>query len=129
MDRLFEAKRADTGQAWSDQARKLSAYDLTLAPHKSVTLAAEFASSPAETAMIRHAIDRAGDATMRYVAKELGWARIGKGGQDGAEPGAVAWAAFRHHTARPTLPVQDGPSGVTYLADVPMPGDPHDHIH
>jgi hypothetical protein len=27
------------------------------------------------------------------------------------------------------LPVEDGPSGVTYLADVPIPGDPHDHIH
>ena len=129
LDRLFEAKRADTGGTWSDQRRTNSAYDLTLAPHKSVTLAAEFAASPAETAMIRHAVDRAGDATMRYVARELGWARLGHGGQDGAEPGAVAWAAFRHHTARPTLQVQDGPSGVTYLADVPIPGDPHDHIH
>ena len=129
LDRLFEAKRADTGAAWSDQKRTISAYDLTVAPHKSVTLAAEFAATPAETAMIRHAIDRAGDAAMRYVARELGWARIGHGGEDGAEPGAVGWAAFRHHTARPTLPVEDGPSGVTYLADVPIPGDPHDHIH
>ena len=129
LDRLFEAKRADTGEAWSDQTRKISAYDLTLAPHKSVTLAAEFAASPAETEMIRHAMDRAGDDTMRYVARELGWARIGHGGEGGAEPGAVGWAAFRHHTARPTLPVQDGPTGITYLADVPIPGDPHDHIH
>ncbi len=129
LDRLFEAKRADTGEPWTQRARKLSAYDLTIAPHKSVTLAAEFALSPAETAMIRHAIDRSGDATMRYVARELGWARKGAGGEDGAEPGAVAWAAFRHHNARPTLPVEDGQTGITYLADVPIPGDPHDHIH
>ena len=79
--------------------------------------------------MIRHALDRAGDATMRYVARELGWARLGAGGKDGAEPGAVAWAAFRHHNARPTQHIQDGKTGVTYLADIPVPGDPHEHTH
>ena len=45
LDRLFEARRADTGEAWSDQKREISAYDLTLAPHKSVSLAAEFAAA------------------------------------------------------------------------------------
>ena len=129
LDRLFEAKRADTGEAWTEHKRKVSAYDLTLAPHKSVTLAAEFAATPAESAMIWHAIDRANDATMRYVAREVGWARKGKGGEDGAEPGAVGWVSFRHHTARPTLPVQDGADGATYLAQSPIGGDPHAHIH
>jgi hypothetical protein len=129
LDRLFEAKRADTGAPWSDHPRKISAYDFTVAPHKSVTLAAEFAETPAEAAAIWHAIDRAGDAAMRYVARELGWARKGKGGEEGADPGAVGWVAFRHHTARPTLHVQDGPTGITYLADVPVPGDPHAHTH
>jgi TrwC relaxase/AAA domain len=129
LDRLFEAKRGDTGLAWSEHKRKISAFDLTLAPHKSVTLAAEFAATPAESAMIRHAVDRANDATMRYVARELGWARKGKAGEDGSEPGGVAWVSFRHHTARPTLPVQDGRDGATYLAQSPVGGDPHDHIH
>lgn len=129
LDRLFEAKRADTGEAWSGQERKISAYDLTLAPHKSISLAAEFAATPAESAAIWHAIDKANDATMRYVAREIGWARKGKGGEDGAEPGGVGWVSFRHHTARPTLPVQDGPGGATYLAEVPTSGDPHAHIH
>ncbi|WP_424140223.1 MobF family relaxase [Roseomonas chloroacetimidivorans] len=129
LDRLFEAKRADNGEAWSSQERKISAYDLTMASHKSVTLAAEFAGTPAESAAIWHAIDKANDATMRYVARELGWARKGKGGEEGADPGAVAWVSFRHHTARPTLPVQDGPGGATYLATVPTDGDPHAHIH
>jgi len=129
LDRLFEAKRADTGAAWSGQERKISAYDLTMAPHKSITLAAEFAATPAESAAIWHAIDKANYATMRYVAREIGWARKGKGGEDGAEPGAVSWVSFRHHTARPTLPVQDGPGGATYLAEVPTSGDPHAHIH
>jgi len=129
LDRLFEAKRADTGEPWSKAKRKISAFDLTVAPHKSVTLAAEFAATPAERAAIWHAIDRANDAAMRYVAREIGWARRGDGGKDGADPGAVGWVSFRHHTARPTLPVEDGPGGVTHLADLPIPGDPHAHIH
>jgi energy-coupling factor transporter ATP-binding protein EcfA2 len=129
LDRLFEAKRADTGEGWSDRKRKNSAYDLTVAPHKSVTLAAEFAATPAEAALIWNAIDRANDATMRYVAREIGWARKGAGGEEGAERGAVGWVSFRHHNARPTMQVQDGPSGTTYLADLPVPGDPHAHIH
>lgn len=129
LDRLFEAKRADTGEAWSTRTRKVSAYDLTIAPHKSVTLAAEFAATLAERALIWNAIDRANDATMRYVAREIGWARRGAGGEEGADPGAVGWVSFRHHNARPTMQVQDGPTGTTYLADVPVPGDPHAHIH
>ena len=129
LDRLFEAKRADTGEAWSERQRKVSAYDLTVAPHKSVTLAAEFAATPAEGALIWNAIDRANDATMRYVAREIGWARRGAGGEEGADPGAVGWVSFRHHNARPTHQVQDGPSGITYLADMPVAGDPHAHIH
>ncbi len=129
LTRLFEGRRADTGEAWSKQKRKLSGFDLVFSPHKSVTLAAEFARTPAESAAIWNAIDRASDGAMRYVAQTLGWARKGAGGQDGAEPGAVGWVSFRHHTARPTLPIQDGKNGPTYLADAPVAGDPHAHIH
>ncbi len=129
MDRLFEGKRADTGEAWSKHERKISAYDFTFSPHKSVTLAAEFASTPAESAAIWNAIDRANDKAMRYIARELGWARKGKGGEDGADPGAVGWVSFRHHTARPTMQLQDGPDGATYLADAAIGGDPFAHVH
>ena len=129
LARLFEGRRADTGEAWSKHKRKLSGFDLVFSPHKSVTLAAEFARTPAESAAIWNAIDRASDGAMRHVAQTLGWARKGAGGQDGAEPGAVGWVSFRHHTARPTLPIQDGRNGPTYLADAPVAGDPHAHIH
>jgi hypothetical protein len=129
MSRLFEGKRADNGEAWSKHNRKLSGFDLVFSPHKSVTLAAEFAATPAESAAIWNAIDRANDRAMRYVAQVLGWARRGAGGEDGADPGAVGWISFRHHTARPTLPIQDGRGGNTYLADAPIAGDPHAHIH
>jgi TrwC relaxase len=129
MSRLFEARRADNGEPWSRHKRKLSGFDLVFAPHKSISLAAEFAATPAECAAIWNAVDRAADRAMRYVAQILGWARKGAGGEAGADPGAVGWISFRHHTARPTLPIQDGPGGQTYLFDAPVSGDPHIHIH
>ena len=129
LSRLFEGKRGDTGEAWSKHARKVSGFDLVFSPHKSVTLAAEFAATPAESAAVWNAVDRANDAAMRYAAEVLGWARKGAGGEDGADPGAVGWVSFRHHTARPTLHVQDGAGGQTYLLDAPVAGDPHMHVH
>jgi hypothetical protein len=129
LAKLFEGKRADTGDVWAGHKREISAYDLTVAPHKSVTLAAEFAETQAEAGAIRHAIMLANDAVMKYVARELGWARKGKGGMDGADPGSVGWVSFFHHTARPTLHIEDAATGATYLAEVKIPGDPHDHIH
>ena len=129
MSRLFEGRRADNGEAWSQHKRKLSGFDIVFSPDKSVSLAAEFAPTPAETALVWNGVDRAVDRAMRYLAHEIGWARKGKGGEDGADPGAVGWISFRHHTARPTLQVQDGPNGETYLFEAPVAGDPHIHIH
>jgi len=129
LSRLFEARRADNGEAWSRHTRKLSGFDLVFSPHKSVSLAAEFAATPAESAQICNAVDRANDRAMRHVAQVLGWARKGAGGEAGADPGAVGWVTFRHHTARPTLHIQDGRGGETYLVDAPVAGDPHLHLH
>ena len=129
LSRLFEGRRADTGEAWSQHKRKLSGFDLVFSPHKSISLAAEFAPTGAESALLWNAVDRAADRAMRYVAQEVGWARKGAGGEDGADPGAVGWIAFRHHTARPTMLLQDGPGGPTYLYDAPTAGDPHMHVH
>ncbi|HET6237861.1 MAG TPA: MobF family relaxase, partial [Acetobacteraceae bacterium] len=129
MSRLFEGRRADSGEAWSKHNRKLSGFDLVFSPHKSVTLATEFAPTPAEAALLWNAVDRAADRAMRYVAQEVGWARKGAGGEDGADHGAVGWISFRHNTARPTLQLQDGRGGPTYLYDAPVGGDPHTHVH
>ena len=129
LERLFEARRGDTGEAWTANKRSVSAYDLTASPDKSVTLAIEFARDDAEKAALILAVWRANDDAMRYVAGEIGWARRGRGGKDGMEPGEVGWASFMHFTARPTLAVQDGQDGQTYVMDVPVPGDPQTHIH
>jgi hypothetical protein len=129
LDRLFEARRGDTGTPWSARFRTVCGYDFTAAPHKSVTLAAEFAADPTEAAAIREAVRHANDIAMALIADELGWARRGNGGRDDAHRGEVGWLSFVHETARPTLPIQDGRHGPTLPQEAAVPGDPHHHIH
>jgi hypothetical protein len=129
LDALFEARRADTGEDWSHHVRKNSGFDFVFAPHKSVSLAAEFAPTEAERQMIRNAIHAASDDALRYAAHDLGYARKGHAGEKGAEAGEIGWVTFAHDAARPTVPVQNGPDGATYLLDAPISGDPHYHLH
>jgi len=131
LARLFEGKRADTGEKWAGTHanRTLSAIDFTASPDKSVTLAAEFASTKAEQAMIWLAIHKANDRAMDFIAREIGVARRGRGGQSHAEEGEVAWVSFRHYAARPAMRIQDGSDGATGLVEIPVPGDPQAHIH
>jgi len=90
LDRLFEAKRADNGEGWSQHQRKNSGFDFVFSPHKSVSLAAEFASNPAEAAAIRNAIWAANDDALRYAADDLALARKGHAGEKGADHGEIA---------------------------------------
>jgi hypothetical protein len=129
LDALFEARRADTGADWSEHVRKNSGFDFVFAPHKSVSLAAEFAPTEAERRMIRNAIHAASDDALRYASIDLGVARKGHAGEKGSERGEIGWVTFAHDTARPTLAVQNGPDGATYLMDAPIAGDPHYHLH
>jgi len=129
LENLFEARRADTGAAWSETKRELSGFDLVFSPHKSVSLAAEFAKSPAEAAAIRHAVLGANQDALRYAAADLGFTRRGHAGKDGVEAGEIGWLSFIHDAARQAIPIQDGPDGGTYLSDAPVAGDPHFHVH
>ena len=129
LDALFEARRADNGADWSEHVRKNSGFDFVFAPHKSVSLAAEFAPTEAERLMIRNAIHAASDDALRYASRDLGVARKGHAGEKGSERGEIGWVTFAHDAARPTLAVQNGPDGATYLMDAPIAGDPHYHLH
>ncbi len=129
LDALFEARRADNGADWSKHVRTNSGFDFVFAPHKSVSLAAEFAPTEAERQLIRNAIHAAGNDALRYASRDLGVARKGHAGEKGAEAGEIGWATFAHDAARPTLAAQDGPDGATYLMDAPIAGDPHYHLH
>lgn len=131
LARLFEGKRADTGEKWAGAhaTREISGIDFTAAPDKSVTLAAEFAATKAEQALIWAAIHQANDRAMAFIAKEVGIARRGKAGVSYNEAGDVGWVSFRHYTARPVMKIQDGANGATAAVEVPVPGDPQAHIH
>ncbi|SFK80849.1 MobF family relaxase [Methylocapsa palsarum] len=129
LDRLFEARRASDGEAWSTHQRKVSGFDFVFSPHKSVSLAAEFAATPSEAAAIRTALIEANDEALRYAAYDLAWARKGHAGEKGSDHGEIGWVTFCHDAARPTLAVQDGPDGGTYLTEAPTAGDPHYHMH
>lgn len=131
LERLFEAKRADTGEEWANTGRRreISSFDFTASPDKSVTLAAEFAATQAEQALIWQAIHIANDRAMALIAEEVGVARRGSGDEAYMEPGEVARVSIRHYTARPAMVIQDGPDGPTGSVELPVPGDPQAHIH
>ncbi|MFC0387841.1 MobF family relaxase [Muricoccus vinaceus] len=127
--KLFSARRADNGHSWSRVRRKISAIDFITQPHKSVTLAAEFAPTAAEAATIWSCIDEANDSAMLRLVAELGWARRGQGGRGGAVSGSTAWVSFRHYVAHPTLVLRYGEADTRISVEAPGQGDPHAHIH
>lgn len=79
--------------------------DLTFSAPKSFSVAWAFAPTSAERAILHRAHARAIEDTLALVEKEIGQARIGKGGKDGAEPGSIGWVSFNHYAARPTVEV------------------------
>ena len=82
--------------------------------------------------MIRSAIHAASDdaALPLPASRDLGVARKETCGRERRRAQAeIGWVTFAHDAARPTLAVQNGPDGATYLMDAPIAGDPHYHLH
>jgi conjugative relaxase-like TrwC/TraI family protein len=105
----------------------IGSYDFCPTPDKSVSVAWAFAE-PVEQARIYHAHIEAAREAVGYIAAEIGKARVGKGGRDGAVPGHVAWLEFTHHTSRRTqFTVEAGAIKISPSATAP--GDPDLHTH
>jgi TrwC relaxase len=86
----------------------IGSYDFTPTPDKSVSVAWAFAP-PVEQAQIYNAHLEAAREAVATIATEVGYARLGKGGEEGREAGHVGWVEFTHHTSRRTVAViQDG---------------------
>ena len=117
IDRLFEGRHTQTGEPWSKQTLDIAGFDLTVSPHVSVTLAAEFAQAAEETAAIWDVIGDANDETMRQVAEGL-FGSV-----------AVGWTSFRNRVARPTVALKDGRQGPTYPMHLQVESKPRAHIH
>jgi phage/plasmid primase-like uncharacterized protein len=142
VSQILAGRRADGGALVTNEAastRSVSYIDLCFSAPKSVSLAWAFAPTEAERATILQAHRDAVDASLRYVAREIGQVRRGKAGAGGSEVGHVAWINFEHFTARPTAEVKraDPATGemVTELhtlrpgRDPSGAGDPQLHTH
>jgi hypothetical protein len=106
--------------------------DLCFSADKSVALAWAFAPTEAEGNAIAQAHRDAVERAMAYIAREIGQARKGRGGQLGAEPGHIGWVAFDHYASRPTLEIaRIAPDGTpeTELVTLKVAGDPNLHTH
>ena len=65
----------------------------------------------------------------RRSPRYVGQARIGRNGEDGTEPGHVAWLEFTHHTARRVMvSIRDGEVAELRQENT-VPGDPDLHTH
>jgi phage/plasmid primase-like uncharacterized protein len=142
VSQILAGRRADGGALVTNEAattRSVSYIDLCFSAPKSVSLAWAFAPTEAERATILQAHRDAVDASLHYVAREIGQVRRGKAGAGGTEAGHVAWINFEHFTARPTAEVKraDPVTGevVTELhtlwpgRDPSGAGDPQLHTH
>jgi hypothetical protein len=111
--------------------------DLTFSAPKSLSVAWAFAPTNAERAMMHQAHSDAIESVMGIIEKEIGRARMGKGGKDGYEPGSIGWVSFDHYAARPTVAVvtrDEQGYEATELhsvtgSDGRVPGDMQVHTH
>ncbi len=95
---LLSGQRAD-GKPIKGAAKNkvISFVDCCFSADKSVSLAWAFAPTDAERNQIMQAHRDAVESAMKYVSAELGRARKGAGGRNGAEAGPVAWVKFDHY--------------------------------
>jgi hypothetical protein len=110
-ENILSARLAD-GRVLSDRAymalleaskSRIGYIDLTFSAPKSLSVAWAFAPTNAERAMMHQAHSDAIESVMCIIEKEIGRARMGKGGKDGYEPGSIGWVSFDHYAARPTV--------------------------
>ena len=107
--------------------------DMTFSADKSLSIAWALARTARERDALLDIHKRAVAATMTHVEAQLGFARKGKGGKDGVEPGELAWISFDHFTARPTVDIErHDKEGRAYTETREVPSqtaDPQLHTH
>ncbi len=142
VSQILAGRRAGGGDLATNDAattRSVSYIDLCFSAPKSVSLAWAFAPTEAERATILQAHRDAVDASLRYVARDIGQVRRGKAGSGGTEAGHIAWIGFEHFTARPTASVvvtdhRTGEDRTEFFSlrmerDPSGAGDPQLHTH
>lgn len=110
---------------------QISFIDLCWSADKSVSLCWALAPTEAERNLIALAHKEAVASAMRHVEKVIGNVRKGKAGSGGADSGSIAWIAFDHYTARPTVKASAGEAVTSGKSEneVKCEGDPQLHTH
>lgn len=124
---LMSGRRADGGEIFGVHKKETTFHDFVLTPDKSISVAFGLAEGTERDVLVqlhREAVD----AAMRHLVGQIGWARRGRNGEDGAEPGHVAWARVEHASSRPTLDTVNE-EGVTERVPLALGADPNLHSH
>ena len=141
VDALISGKSATGGMIEAKDYRRqihstrppVGFVDLTFSADKSLSVAWALAPTTAEQAVLLDIHKHAVADAMAYVEQRVGFARIGDGGRDGAEPGKLGWISFQHYTARPAVDiVRTDAEGRAYTdpREVPLQtADPQLHTH
>jgi hypothetical protein len=128
-----EQRLGPLSQGLTASRARIGYVDLCWSADKSVSLAWAFAPTEAERNIIAQAHRDAVSSALLYVEAEIGQARKGKAGRDGAEPGQIGWVRFDHYASRPTVEVPriDRATGEAYtdLVTLKVAGDPQLHTH
>jgi hypothetical protein len=128
-----DQRRGPLSEGLAASRARIGYVDLCWSADKSVSLAWAFAPTEAERNIIAQAHRDAVSSALLYVEAEIGQARRGKAGQDGAEPGQIGWVRFDHYASRPTVEVPrvDRATGEAYteLVTLKVAGDPQLHTH
>lgn len=128
---------AEYRDAVSNSKARIGYIDLTFSAPKSLSVAWAFAPTTAERAMLHRAHSDAIESVLKTVEAEIGRARMGKAGKNGAERGSIGWVKFDHYAARPTVEViktNDKGDNTTELHTLTgttgrVPGDMQVHTH
>lgn len=101
--------------------------DFCLSAPKSFSVALAFAPTDAERAILDRCHREATAMLMAHIEAQIGYLRKGKEGTGGTEKASIAWFAFDHYTARPTVKI--AVQGGTVIQTVRVCGDMQRHTH
>ena len=116
---LLRGLRADGTRIPGKPPSESGYTDFTFSVEKDVSILWTLAT-PAEQAVIEAIHREAVQAAMAVIEAAIGRARLGRGGRDGFEAGAIPWLTFEQMTARSTAPDDDVAQGR---------GSPNLHVH
>ena len=128
LGNILGGHRADGNEVeGSARNKKIGFVDISFSAHKSFSVATLIPASAGEQAELLRIHEEANEAAMRYAMADIGYARKGAGGCEGAERGETGCFTVTHYNSRPTVDLALGDS--SERKPLPVPGAPNLHSH